>query len=521
MPVSIEFLSGLYNRQSCYADRLTDDEIEAIHVSTELEDQLRKWIRGKKDIVLVGNPGDGKTHLLRRLQSDIERVRAEVVFDATAERDYRRLVARWKKAAEAKRPFCLAINQGPLNALLTDASSGFARLDELSHQLDSLLYYEAAPPEPKRVIVVDLNRRSILTREIIHKCLQNLLDSDALDGCPAVFGDEASDAYLNRRALSNDRVQARIVGLLTAASFSGRHISMRDLQGFLSYLLFGGRTVAEMTREPTELNYRYFNLCFTGEGDLFDVVREAFEPERVTMPEVDEHLWENTGVREGWAFERPPLTPDHLPDAWEMFTSLKRQYYFEHEDGEKLLGGVQNDTTDFIEMTSGVAGTDRQLPKVLRAINAFYCPKIEDDIGGLRLWGTQQYDGQAPRVLVSCHQVPIGRFELLRPRIAPWLSGAIAYRPDHLLLRYRAPSGQTIGLRIDRGLWRALSLASRGLPMGLRSPQHSQALQTFTARLRRAEAAVSNFENLVIYSVGGNRTARVSVDRAMGAYTQP
>ena len=112
---------------------------------------------------------------------------------------------------------------------------------------------------------------------------------------------------------------------------------MRDIQGFLSYILLGGRTVSETLKDPSNRDYRYFNLAFQGEGELFDAVRDVFEPERATTPEVDEHLWENTGVREGWLFERPPLTPDHLDDAWEQFTTLKRQYYFEHADGDKLL----------------------------------------------------------------------------------------------------------------------------------------------------------------------------------------
>jgi hypothetical protein len=87
---------------------------------------------------------------------------------------------------------------------------------------------------------------------------------------------------------------------------------MRDLQGFLSFMLLGGRTVSEMHRDPSNRDFRYFNLCFEGEGELFDAVRDVFQPERATTPEIDEHLWENTGVRNGWLYDRPPLTPDHL-----------------------------------------------------------------------------------------------------------------------------------------------------------------------------------------------------------------
>ena len=47
MSVSVEFLAGLYNKHSCYADRLTPEELAAIHIPTALEDAVRKWLQGK------------------------------------------------------------------------------------------------------------------------------------------------------------------------------------------------------------------------------------------------------------------------------------------------------------------------------------------------------------------------------------------------------------------------------------------------------------------------------------------
>ncbi|QEH36468.1 hypothetical protein OJF2_50320 [Aquisphaera giovannonii] len=520
MSVSVDFLSGLYNKHSCYADRLTDEQIEAIHVSTRLEDSLRKWLQGKKDIVLLGNPGDGKTHLLRRLQEIITKVKAVVVPDATAEKQYEGIVRKWKNASDNRRPFCLAINQGPLNRLLALKGHRLPQLEEVSEQLHSLIYYDEPPKTPKKVVVIDLNLRSVLTPEIILRTLKNLLKGEILDTCPECFADESSDVALNRRAMLEPQVQDRIVRLLTAASYSGRHITMRDLQGFLSYMLLGGRTVSDMLKNPSNRDYRYFNLCFDGEGELFDAVRDAFLPERATTPEVDEHLWENTGVRDGWLFERPPLTPDHLVDAMEQFVTLKRQYFFEHTDGEKLLSLNRDDnSTFFASVNAGATGPERNLPAVLRAINSFYCPLRTEEGQYLRLWGSQQYDGHEPRVLVSCYQVPRDRFELQVPKLAPWLAEAMDHSPDHVLLRYKGKSDHPIGLRMDRGFWRALSLAARGLPTSLRSPQYSQSLQTFITKLYRVEATPQQFENIYVYNIlSGRQPMRVTADRQNGVY---
>jgi hypothetical protein len=475
----------------------------------------------KKDVVLLGNPGDGKTHLIRRVEKATTRSRPEFVLDATAESDYAQLVRRWRVSTRAKRPFCLAINQGPLSQLLAHKEVDVPQLGEVRDQTRSLVYYDNVPKPPGKVVVVDLNLRSVLTPAIIQRALQNILQPGPLDACPECFGDETSDVSLNRRAISEPQVQERIVQLLTAAAHTGRHISMRDLQGFLSFMLLGGRTKAEIVREPSDYANRYFTLCFEGEGELFDAVRDVFEPERATLPGVDEHLWENTGVQTGWLFGRPQVTPDHLDDAYELFKSLKRQYFFEHADGSKLLSLERDDDSVFFSaLSKGATYTEQFLPRVLRAINAFFCPRLDEDGSALRLWGSQQYDTHSPRVLVSCYRVPREKFTLLVPKLAPWLEGAMDYRADHLFLRYKGKPNDNIGLRIDRGMWRALALAERGMPMSLRSPQYAKALQTFITRLYGREASPQLQEQVWSYNVGLDRLSSIKVDRDREVYAQ-
>ena len=521
MSVSVDFFSALYDSQSCYADRLTPEQIKAIHVPTNLDDSLRKWLLKKKDVILLGNPGDGKTHLIRSLRDTLERVNAEVELDATAEADYGRIVKRWKAAEKTGRPFCLAANQGPLNMLLAKHSSSMPRLEEVQEQLRHPLCYSHVPKQPRNTIVVDLNLRSILTRPIIQKALTNLLNSKAVDECPECFAEESNDVALNRRALLHPQVQDRLLDLLIAASYTGHHISMRDLQGFLSYVLLGGRTVSEIVRNPSDSRYRYFNLCFEGEGEIFDAVRDVLEPERATLPEVDEHLWENTGVSDGWLFGRPPFTPDHLDDAWELFRSMKRQYFFEHTAGDKLLGlQLRLNVHSFEDVASDPNKAEQYLPQLLKSINQFFCPTQHENGHCLRLWGAQQYDGHSPQVLASCYTVPKDKFELEVPRLNPWLTEAMEYRPDHLLLRYKGDFPHPIGLRIDRGLWRALTLTEQGLPMCLRSPQYSKLLQTFVTWLCRSEARNQPRECVFVYNADLGRLTQVWVDRKRKVYVQ-
>jgi hypothetical protein len=70
-------------------------------------------------------------------------------------------------------------------------------------------------------------------------------------------------------------------------------------------------------------------------------------------------------------------------------------------------------------------------------------------------------------------------------------------------------------------LWRALSLAAKGLPIGLRSPEYSRSVQSFIKQLYRIEAAPQAVENVYIYNLNSNRITRVMVDRHQGVYARP
>ncbi len=518
MPLSVDFLAGLYNRHSCYADRLTTEELDSIHVSTKVEAALKKWIRAKKDVVLTGNPGDGKTYLLRRLGDEIDRVGGDRVLDATAERDYSAIIRRWKRARSKGQPFLLAINQGPLDRLLRSSARRDAILLEVERQLSEALYYGTNPPKPPQgVVVVDLNLRSVLGREIVETALNNLLKEDNFSDCGAYFADETTDIHRNRHALLHPQVRDRLARLLSAAGYTSRHITMRDLQGFLSYLVFGGADREGLAQRESGLEYRYFNLCFEGQGELFEAVREVFDPVRATVPNIDEDLWENTGVHEAWIFSRLPLTPDHYPDAWEQFTALKRQYFFEHENGGQLLESVSEAERSFQNLvTPGADSGKKYLGRVLQAINRFYCSDLPDDERHLRLWNSQQYDTHLPTVLVSCYRVDREKFSLDTPRVAPWLE-ELDYRPDHIMLRYTG-NRDSFGLRIDRSLWRALMLAGRSIPLALRSSQHSQRLKAFMTKLHRVEVSPQPVQSAILLSIASGRRQHIAVDLTNARY---
>ena len=66
------FIERLYRSTNSYADRLTADELESIHVDLGVDDYLVAQAEAGRQIIVTGNPGDGKTHLIERLRPKLE-----------------------------------------------------------------------------------------------------------------------------------------------------------------------------------------------------------------------------------------------------------------------------------------------------------------------------------------------------------------------------------------------------------------------------------------------------------------
>ena len=102
------------------AEALTEEDFERLHIESDIERFLGEQVRAGRSVVVTGNAGDGKTHLLRRVKHDLESAGAVVVEDATAKMrggDPCPILEKWREAIEGGQPFCLAANEYPLYQL--------------------------------------------------------------------------------------------------------------------------------------------------------------------------------------------------------------------------------------------------------------------------------------------------------------------------------------------------------------------------------------------------------------------
>src|SRR5690349_13352836 len=102
----IHYVISLYHGYQAIAERVEMELLKQIHLSTDLDKKILEWLQSGWDVILTGNPGDGKTHLLRFLDLP-ESVERET--DASQKQSHE-LLNQWRTARQAGKRFILAIN---------------------------------------------------------------------------------------------------------------------------------------------------------------------------------------------------------------------------------------------------------------------------------------------------------------------------------------------------------------------------------------------------------------------------
>lgn len=512
-PIGVEFVQQLYNHRSCYADRLTASQIEAIHIETPIENFVLSKLKSGTDIVLTGNPGDGKTHLIKRLAPQLKALDVRFDLDATAAESYSSIIKSWRASRKANKAFCLAINEWPLLELLRGFEGSFAPLKEVRAQVEAGIVYSDEVANPASVVVVDLNQRSVVERNIVDRLVNTLIDGRFYPECTACPARETCDVPKARSGLSQTRPRERLLRLLELTVKRGYHVTMRDLQGLIAYLIAGGRSCRELI--VAEESVPYYSAAFSGSSDLFDALRNTFDPAVTTHPRFDEALWSTGMPGDGWSpTESLPVPASAAPDdPLSAMVALKRRFYFEHADGDKLLQLLPPDERRFFEVLN-LARTQpvAVVRELIRLINRFYdSQETADD--ALRLWTRHRYDPRWSPTYVSTRKLGADQFNVHVPRLNPLVAKAQTYIADHLLLHASSDGGLSANLRVDLPLVRTLLDAQRGLPLALRAPELVKRIDLFFNDLARSDRSARDITDVRIKNLETGSELTFKVDR--------
>ncbi|MCY4103069.1 MAG: DUF4338 domain-containing protein [bacterium] len=518
----ISFVERLYRNRNSFADRLSAEELNWIHVDLGLDQFVLDAVEEDCQLIITGNPGDGKTFIIQRLRAELERRGTTVFTDANACTN-KEILAAWRMCEEKRVPFVLAINEWPLFELQRLArQGGFAPVDEAVRQVQEAIYYGQAPDsEQGRVVVVDLSLRNVLAPPVTTNALQRLI-ADRFIGQL----DDLDPAKTNVNRLRHERVQERLAALLEHVGRRGHHTTMRQLMGYIAYILTGGTGSTQRLRELTGTRFVYATLAFQGgDGPLFDLVRTAFDPARTTHPRYDEELWRGTTRPADW------IDPSDVPGAVaacpevnrkRFFEVAKRRFFFEHAAGHELLGVLPRDEAEFDEVLHGGTQGDVLIVRTMvLAINRFFEPDAPDDDSELTLWQSHRYDVRAPAAFVALHRASANAMMVEGPSLASWVDRWL--RPElrrvtQFALRTADHGGRRPALLIDRELYLTLKDAAVGLGQSTWSRSIARKVTRFVDEVHRLRPPPGAMVDLHIRNVDNNQMVRVRIQRDPARY---
>lgn len=487
------------------AEALTPREFERLHIEGPIEACIVRNVAEGRSIVLTGNAGDGKTHLLERLRDELEASDARLLTDATAMMhggDTAPVIEAWRAAKREGRPVCLAANEYPLFQLRHAEPDLFA---EVTRQCEQRLAYGpvTADEGAGEILVVDLSLRNPLSSDFLGALLDRLTHDPSVAAL-ARSGDNPVVAR-NLALLVLPRVRERLELLTARLVALGERATIRELWILCARMLFGNSGRHDYRRE----DWYSENLFRLDRRFDLTAALAAVDPAASSHPQWDAALEARApAVASGWADRIPRPSPHPTLDS-EAFAAMKRRFFFEHDCGEEVFALADRDAADFEEIVQGRRTAGRALVgSLIEAVNAAYCPvSFQARDQHLYLWSGHRFHEQPSRSFVATERVSAESFSVEIPRLPERLKDCFAYRPDHVALVATQVAGRP-KLRIDFALFRTLKRLQRGLPRKLIPERDVHRLDAFLELLhgsvegRRDTVWSVHLENLDLIEIG-------------------
>jgi hypothetical protein len=447
-------------------EHVSEDLLQKLHIGTPVEQELLDHTTSGRVVIVTGNPGDGKTHLIRRVQDRLPR-KTVVVTDANL-LDSEALITTLRDALTKKVPLVMAINEGILLQACDDVKDRYGWAAEIVNLLlNPYLYGREASGVPQSAVVIfDLTHRNNLAPESVNRCVTSI--SKLASGGQSALSE-------NARRMLIPAVGERLGLLLDAVARTGFHATMRDLLGFVAHLICGGEDELE-NGSPSPY---YVNAFEGGDGPLFSAVR-SLDPVSVPSPFLDDRLFEDDDTVDEWLVQ---ADEDRKCERdLEEFKRRKRRAFFEHQDGATLLRQRHDAVHGKLQQLRDGGESPERVAIAL--LNRFF-DASDDSSDDLTIWTAHRYHARPVRYLASITAMPADEFEIRVPRLPEGLQRAFPHRyADHVVLAQR-DMPTNAGLRIDKPLILQLLEGDRVSGLGVRHPEAYAKVSGFYDRLSR------------------------------------
>lgn len=471
----LDFIKKLYNGRNCYSDHMTDDEVSLLHIASNIEGLICEMLKKGKVIFLTGNPGDGKTFIIKAVNDVIEETNAYVQRDMNSANGYSSTAEDIVDCYNNQRPAIIAVNEYPFIKLCQVLKQISPEInDELEAVKKAAITYDISAPLIGRIAIIDLNERNILDTD------RNLL-SELIDRFIELLSEDTdhnSELKYNIKALSITEIKSQIISLMSLAAAECEHFAIRDVLGAFSYIF------TACLSEDHE-GERYYSAIFNSSNELLKTVQQ-FDPIYLSSPTLDEALW-NGEITEGWILEAPTKWPndteydDNIDAAVDCFREIKRKYYFENIHGHKLMLLQPDEIKKCTEIFTCFDSQKKKIKeRIIKSINKLFLPS-SDDKKQLHIWTTHRFDMSIPAATaISRKSIDSSELDIQMPRPADWLQG-MEYIPNHIVLKPKGKPAPILKLDID--FLRNLNAVDEGYPIGLLAPQYEQAAAMFLQQL--------------------------------------
>ena len=487
---NLSFIKKLYNGKNCYSDHMSEEELALLHISSKVEDIVIKLLKSNKVVFLTGNPGDGKTFLIKRYRDEIESMNVYVETDLNKVENYEEVALAVKECYEIGRPAVIAVNEHPFYQLCKILKGIAPEIyNETMVVKKECIVYDIPSVSLQRIAIVDLNERGLLdkdralTEEILNKVCE-LLEQDEF---------HSNRLKENLIAIKNPLVKKQLIDLMNLAATSCEHFVVRDILGAVSFIITAC-TTDEYDGMP------YYDAVFEGTNALLQTIQQ-FDPVYLSKASLDEALW-NGEIRDGWILDVPSKWPndsaydDYVDDAVTCYKSIKRKFYFENLKGICLAELQPDEIKRCTEIFTSFESKKRTIKeKLIRSINKLFLP-TSDDKKQLRIWTTHRYDlGKDTSTAISSRYIDSGDLDIKMPRPNDWLEG-MEYIPNHIILKPK--NEETPILLLDIDFLRTLDAVENGYPIGLLAPQYEQTAAKFLQQLYDNNLTYENDDGEII-----------------------
>lgn len=456
----LQFVRDFYRGSSAYADHIDSSLLSNIHLVTRLDQAILDAAVSGKDIVLTGNPGDGKTHIIRMLKDKLEALGKSVAIEIDAstlpnEEIYRH----WNEARDKKVPYVIAINAAVLYSLYQHCKD-FELVKNAYQQMSHGVVFHDEKSDVADIVVFDLSKREVLTEEILKQAIVKLTDEKHYAECKKCPLNSSCEVHRNCKLLNDELFQSRLAIILQRVALQGYHATLRELQGFISYLIFGNRTCKAITKTAGNKEFNLVNLIYSGKGGLFKAIQNAIDPTNISHPIWDERLLNNDIDPGTWVKDYEVPAEAIAYDNYELFQLRKRQFFFFNRDGSALLDILDDEVKHFQELLK--QDDSKTIKELIFKLNKFFGAEKPSN-SELQIWSGHRYDNEPRKVLISVGSIKKSGLKIGHPTLSKTMQTGIEMTTNYLRLEKKNASN--IFLKIDFDMYVLLTEADRGVPV--------------------------------------------------------